>query len=136
MAYCDFDKEESTPFKRLFFDQNNLDFIQSLIIKNVYKCKGYSISKQDETELSIIMANMFKNISINPLDPKKFMKELDRLNKAVVDYCSNIIFREISIYIHYRATFSNQQNNFMELPTYVSSKGSNGVIDISERFGI
>lgn len=89
-----------------FFSKNNIDKIQLLIITKVYTDSNqkFTINKQSEQELLIIMRSYYLQYSKN--SNLNINKQIDDLNKMVVDWCSNNIISNIEQYMIYKKTAS------------------------------
>lgn len=90
----------------IFFSKNNIDKIQLLIITKVYNDsdKRFKINKQSEQELLIIMRSFYlqysKNLSID------IKKQINNLNKMVIDWSSENIITNIEQYLNYKKVCS------------------------------
>lgn len=89
-----------------FFSKRNIEKIQLLIIRKVYidSNKRFEINKQSEQELLIIMRSYYfqysKNLNFD------YNKQINDLNKMVIDWCSNNIITNMEQYIHYKKNAS------------------------------
>lgn len=94
----------------LFFSKKNTNGIQKLVKFKIYQDTGYIIDSQDETELYIIMSEIFDTYTEYPdaLDPIKYKKELLRLNEMVVDKCYGIIHTQLLGYFNYLVSISGK----------------------------
>ena len=114
---------ESTPVADIYFSQQNLDAVQEGIRWRVHvQSNGeYTISKQNETELKIVMRSIFLQEGRN--DPYEALTQVRELNAKVLSFCVPRIINEISIYKKY-------QNDITQLPVpmargeIATSKGS------------
>ena len=97
---------EHSLLSRKFFSSDNINIIHKKIIIGVYEKsnKKYSISKQNERELLIIMRSYYlqygKNLDTN------IQKQVDVLNKLVIDWAIEEIIKNIDQYIIYKQTAS------------------------------
>lgn len=90
----------------MYFSKENIEIIQEGIINSVYnKSNGeYSISKQSEQELSIVMRSIYlqysKNLNFN------MNEQLLELNTRVIRWCVDEIITNIKQYVNYRKNVS------------------------------
>lgn len=114
---------ESTALMSLFFSKENIDALQEGIRWRVHvESNGqYTISRQSETELRIIMRSIYLQESKN--DPHSIMSQVKDLNARVLAFCVPRIISEVSIYLKYQSDVSKLPVPFSrgELAT---SKGS------------
>jgi len=90
----------------IFFSKKNIEKIQLLIITKVYidSNKRFSINKQNEQELLIIMRSFYLQYSKN-LD-NNIDNQIENLNKMVVEWCSENIITNIEQYLNYKKVCS------------------------------
>ena len=97
---------EHSLVSRKFFSTDNINIIHKKIIIGVYEKsnKKYSISKQNERELSIIMRSYYlqygKNLNTD------IQQQVNNLNKMVIDWSVEEIIKNIEQYIIYKQTAS------------------------------
>lgn len=111
----------------IFFSRRNIDLLQEGIRYSIYvkSCKKYTIDRQSDEELKIIMRSIYLEHA-NP-SPKDIFEEVRRLNTFVIDFCVPRILQEIHMYIFYK-------NDVNKLPIplargeFVSSKGTKTLI--------
>lgn len=90
----------------MYFSKENIEIIQEGIINSVYnKSNGeYSISKQSEQELSIVMRSIYlqysKNLNFN------INEQILDLNTRVIRWCVDEIMTNIKQYVNYRKNVS------------------------------
>ena len=90
----------------MYFSKENIEIIQEGIINSVYnKSNGeYSISKQSEQELSIVMRSIYlqysKNLNFN------INEQILELNTRVIRWCVDEIITNIKQYVNYRKNVS------------------------------
>ena len=93
---------ENNNLSNTFFSKENINKIQQGIITGVDKISNgrFKISKQDGDTLKIIMRSIFlqnsKNNNIN------IPRQIEVLNKLVLDYCIPQIYSEAQGYIKYK----------------------------------
>lgn len=124
---------QESPINQAFFSKQNMDHLNSLICKEVYKVSGgkYKIDKQSETELVIVMRGMYFQHGQNlEFDIKEQVK---RLNRFVVEYSVPKIMTEIAQYLGYLNEVENMPNA-IEHPTNVSNKGTRTLPSITTTF--
>lgn len=90
----------------MYFSKENIAIIQEGIINSVYnKSNGeYSIGKQSEQELSIVMRSIYlqysKNLNFN------INEQILELNTLVIRWCVDEIMSNIKQYVNYRKNVS------------------------------
>lgn len=90
----------------MYFSKENIEIIQEGIINSVYnKSNGeYSIGKQSEQELSIVMRSIYlqysKNLNFN------INEQILDLNTRVIRWCVDEIITNIKQYVNYRKNVS------------------------------
>lgn len=111
---------EQTPLYNVFFSNDNINFLQNAIIKNVASCSNsYKISRQDDNTLIIIMRSIFLQYVQNLED---MQKEVQIMNSLIIDYCVKNIVSNIKHYIYYLKDIS-QLPQPLEHPKYMRSDG-------------
>lgn len=100
-----------------FFDIQNVDKIQNQIISDVAK-KGYSIGRQSDLQLQIIMRSIYLSNSKNIYSPE----HLNQLNGLVVSEAVRLILPEIQQYLGYREDISKPRH-IISHPVNPSIKG-------------
>ena len=91
-----------TPLNSVFFSDSNMDLLQRKIhdqVKAMSEGK-YSISRQSDDELRIIMRSYYLMFSRN--DPNTVAQELEELNSRVVGYAAGKIYSEVDFHMFYR----------------------------------
>ena len=93
---------DNTKLSVLFFSQENQKIIQNGIRAGVYKLSNglYNIGEQDYDVLKIIMRSTFLQYSAN--NEKNITKQVEELNKLVLDYCVKQVHGEAQGYIQYK----------------------------------
>ena len=91
----------NTLVSKVFFCRRNQQIIQNAIRKQIYDNSNqkYLISMQSEIELLIIMRSMYLQYSTN--DDCAVTKQVEELNKLVVDYCIPLIQTNIASNLQY-----------------------------------
>lgn len=91
-----------TPLNSVFFSDANIDVLQRKIHDRVYSLSGgkYSISRQSDDELRVIMRSYYLMFSRN--DPNTVAQELEELNDRVVTFAGSKIYSEVDFHMFYR----------------------------------
>jgi hypothetical protein len=99
-------KLENTKLSIAFFSKENINRIQYDIIKEVYKKSDgkYSIAKQSEQELLIIMRSYYLQYGKNL--PNNLELQITQLNNMVIEWSSNEIITNIEQYLKYKENVS------------------------------
>jgi hypothetical protein len=87
---------------KTFLSYENRIIIQNGIKAGVYKLsnKQYIIDKQDDDVLNSIMTGIYLQYALNQCDNIK--KQVEDLNKLVIEYCVPKVFGEIKGYMQYK----------------------------------
>ena len=85
---------------KAFFDQSNIDRIQSDIQSTVKQMVNADIDRQSDTDLMLVMRSYYLQYAEN--NPMRVNEELAELNKRVVNFCANRIAVEVEAYRYYR----------------------------------
>jgi len=90
-----------TPLSQAFFSQENIQIIQNGIRAGVYQRSNgqYIIGPQDCDSLKIIMRSVFLQHSAN--QPFNIPKQIEELNKIVLNYCIQQVYSEAQGYMKY-----------------------------------
>lgn len=121
---------ENTPFSDLFFSKENIENLQNLLRYTVYikSNKKHVISKQNETELVIVMRAIFLQNSNNPTNPKDFENSINILNNLVVKEILPNLISNIEQYYGYLAVISSDNRRIVRLPTNTSTAGNKTIL--------
>ena len=94
--------QQNTALSNLYFSSKNMRIVQNAIRANVYKMSNekYIIDEQDVDILNIIMRSIYLQNSLN--QPDNLTKQIEDLNKSVVDYCVPRVYSEVQGYIQYK----------------------------------
>lgn len=97
---------ESSPVAELFFSQENVNALQDGIRWRVYADSDgrFTISRQSETELKIVMRSVFLQDSRN--EPFDVVPQVRELNATILDFCVPRIIQEIRTYKTYQRDIS------------------------------
>ena len=118
---------ENSVLSIAYFSKQNIQIIQNSIRVGVYKMskKQYLIGAQSEDTLKIIMRSVFLQNSANM--QSHITKQIEAINKIVVEYCAKQIYGEAQGYLTYlhdastlvvplqRPIMSNTNNKTLEL---------------------
>ena len=90
-----------TPLSLAFFSLENLQIIQNGIRAGVYKKSNgqYVIGQQDCDSLKIVMRSVFLQHAAN--QPNNVPKQIEELDKIVLDYCIQQVYSEAQGYMKY-----------------------------------
>jgi len=90
-----------TPLSDMFFSNSNMNRLQEQLIYRVYVSSGskYKIGKQSNTELQVIMRAMYLQYAKNL--PYDIGKQINELNRHVVEFCLPKVISEIKQYLFY-----------------------------------
>tara|TARA_B100000902_G_scaffold400058_1_gene475333 strand:- start:5435 stop:5827 length:393 start_codon:yes stop_codon:yes gene_type:complete len=97
----------NTPLSRAFFSRQNIDALQTNIRYNVWLSSGkkHVISKQNDSELVVIMRSVFLQNSKNR--DANILSQVKDLNKIVLDYTVKQVLTQVKQYINYKKDISN-----------------------------
>lgn len=92
---------DETSLSQAFFSQHNIQILQNGIRAGVYKRSNgqYVIGPQNCDSLKIIMRSVFLQHSSN--QPNNIAKQIDELNKIVLNYCIQQVYSEAQGYMKY-----------------------------------
>jgi hypothetical protein len=101
--------QELSPFSKIYFSKENMDWLQKNIRYLVYNTsdKKYVIDNQDETNLLIVMKAMYLQNCKNPKNSSAYKEELFRLNKIVLNQVVPDIVTQLQQYDGYIRDISN-----------------------------
>ena len=93
---------EPSILSKTFLCYENRIIIQNGIKAGVYKLSNnqYIIDKQDDDVLNSIMTGIYLQYALNQCDNIK--KQVEDLNKIVIDYCVPKVFGEVKGYMQYK----------------------------------
>ena len=94
--------QDNNVLNKAFFSQRNINNIQKQIQKKVLETTNYTIGRQSDLQLQIIMRSIFLQYSKN--QPCNLKQQVEDLNRKVLDYAVNRIIIEISQYLEYKDT--------------------------------
>lgn len=90
-----------TPLSQAYFSHQNIQIIQNGIRAGVYERSNgqYLIGAQDCDSLKIIMRSVFLQHAAN--QPNNISKQIEELNKIVLNYCIQQVYSEAQGYMKY-----------------------------------
>lgn len=93
---------EASPLSIAFLSYENRKIIQNAIKAGVYKLSNekYIIDKQDDDVLNSIMTGIYLQYSLNK--PNNITKQIEDLNKIVIEYCVPKVYGEVIGYMQYK----------------------------------
>ena len=93
---------EASPVSIAFLSYENRKIIQNAIKAGVYKLskEKYIIDKQDDDVLNSIMSGIYLQYSLNK--PDNITKQIEDLNKIVIEYCVPKVYGEVIGYMQYK----------------------------------
>ena len=118
---------QETEVSKLYFSQENLDYLQSQIISRVYDktSKKYSVGRQSDDELLIVMRSIYLQHG------KNYNKELDLqvnvLNELVLGYCVDNVYSNLIQHFEYIKDITQDQP-VLERPETTHIKGEKSLM--------
>ena len=93
---------EPSRLSKAFLSYQNRIIIQNGIKAGVYKASNqqYIIDKQDDDVLNSIMTGIYLQYSSN--QPDNITKQIEDLNKMVINFCVPKVFGEVKGYMQYK----------------------------------
>ena len=115
--------QQESKLSVLNFSQSNIDYLQNEIIRQIYKKTDgkYTIVKQNEDELVIVMKSIFLQNARNNDSDLKY--QIDELNKLVLNYCVDNVYINLLQYVKYINDITKEQA-VLDRPQNVDIKGS------------
>jgi hypothetical protein len=113
----------------IFFSTTNVDVLQQAIQGLVYEksCHKYSIGRQSDNELRIIMRSIYLEKGIHTAYKNGVLDEVKRLNQLVLEFCVPRIMQEIKLYMQYKADVDSLPMP-LDRGEFSSSKGTKTLI--------
>ena len=118
---------QESAVSKLYFSQENLDYLQSQIISRVYDKtnKKYGVGRQSDDELMIVMRSIYlqhcKNYDFD-LD-----KQINVLNELVLDYCVDNVYSNLIQHFEYIKDITREQP-VLERPETTHVKGEKSLM--------
>ena len=115
--------QEVSDLSNLFFGQQNIDRLQWLLQRNIYvnSLGKYTIDRQDDSELLIIMRSVYLEYSLN--NKFDYQKQIDALNEKVLEYAVPQVLSAVNLYAQYRND-SSKPLRTLDRPQYESMSGT------------
>jgi len=125
--------QQVSPLSMLFFSRDNIDRIQEQMRYQVWLQSGkkYVVDKQSPIELEVIMRAIWLQYSLN--QDKDFRKQIEYLNKLVLDYCVPNVLTEVEGYLGYLDNVQKLPNP-LPLPENLSSAGTKTLRSVTTTF--
>jgi hypothetical protein len=112
--------QDNNVLNKAFFSQRNINNIQKQIQRKVLETTNYTIGRQSDLQLQIIMRSIFlqysKNLNCD------YANQIRDLNKKVTDFAIDRIVIEISQFLEYRKEVSRIPEP-ISLPKNLSNAG-------------
>jgi acetaldehyde dehydrogenase (acetylating) len=121
--YLNTGNQQRSKLSDSFFSQTNIDHLQDTIIRQIYKKTDgkYSIVKQNEDEIVIVMKSIFIQNGRN--NDNNINLQINELNKLVLNYCVGNVYTNLLQYVKYVDDIT-KENTVMDMPQNVDIKGS------------
>jgi SPX domain protein involved in polyphosphate accumulation len=122
-----FDKLTGTfsesPISKLYFSQENLDYLQTQIISRVYEktLKKHVIGRQSDDEIIIVMRSIYLQHGKN--SNSNIDIQINILNELVLDYCVNNVYTNLVQHFEYINDITRDQP-VLDMPETTHIKGS------------
>jgi hypothetical protein len=117
-------KESSV--SKLYFSQENLDYIQSQIISRVYDKtnKQHAVGRQSDDELLIVMRSIYLQHGKN--SDSNINGQINILNEYVLKYCVDNVYSNLIAHFEYIKDITQDQP-ILDRPHTTNIKGSKGL---------
>lgn len=124
---------EPSTLNKLYFSKENLNIIQDQLRHNIYivSKNKYIVDKQSDVDLQIIMRSIFLQHSPNLQD--NITKQIEYLNKLVIDWATPRIITEIEQYNGYINEVQYMPTP-IDRPQNLSSKGEKTLKSVTTTF--
>ena len=121
--YLNTGNQQRSNLSDAYFSQTNIDHLQDTIIRQIYKKTDgkYSIVKQKEDELVIVMKSIFIQNGRN--NDENIQLQINELNKLVLNYCVGNVYTNLLQYVKYVDDIT-KENTVMDMSQNVDIKGS------------
>ena len=112
---------------KLFFSQENLDYLQTQIISRVYEktMKKHVVGRQSDDELLIVMRGTYLQYGKNV--EKDIDVQINYLNELVLDYCVDNVHTNLLQYFEYINDITKEQP-VLNNPETTHIKGSKSLM--------
>lgn len=120
---------------QLFLSPENIELVQTRIKYAVYVASGkkHIISRQDDTELAVVMRSIYLQYGKNI--PVGIKEQIEDLNDIVVQECTSKIMSQIEQHIAYLRDKSSQPMP-LSLPVFTSTIGTKQLPSVTSTFYI
>lgn len=88
-----------SPLMEAFFSRRNVDVLQNRLRATIQKQTGYSIARQSDTELEVVMRRAYEEHASNTLDGVE--AEVQRLNDIVLRSAVPVVASGVAAYLAY-----------------------------------
>jgi len=122
-------------FSRIYFSQQNIDWLQTHLRYVVYMETGDVIGLQDESELVLVMRSIYLEMSENPSNSSDFSKHLLELNNIVIAKLIPSVLNAINIHKTYQSQALKVRTP-MAHPVNVNITGTKGNHGFSDAMGL
>ena len=125
--------QAKTPLSEVFFSQANIDNLQNQIRYRLYlySDNNYTIGRQSDTELKIVMRSYF--LQYGKFKKCKLREQVVELNELVIQYCVPYIYDQIKQYNSYIQDVETLPMP-LEHPKNLSSKGTRNLRSVTTTF--
>jgi len=127
--------QQFTNFSRIYFSNQNIDWVQTNLRYRVYKESGDIIGKQDEKELVLIMRSVYLELSLNPTEVSEYSKNLISLNMSVITGLVPKLLVAINSHKRYQQDALNVRTPLAR-PKNTNVKGTHDPLGFSDALGI
>ena len=116
-----------TSISKLYFSQENLDYLQSEIINRVYTKtnKKHQVGRQSDDELLIVMRSIYLQYGKN--NNSNLDKQINNLNELVLDYCVDNVYTNLLQYYNYIDDITKDQP-VLDRPETTNIKGDKSLM--------
>ena len=125
--------QAKTPLSDVFFSQANIDNLQNQIRYRLYlySDNNYTIERQSDTELKIVMRSYF--LQYGKFTKCRLREQIAELNELVIQYCVPYIYDQIKQYNSYIQDVETLPMP-LEHPKNLSSKGTRNLRSVTTTF--
>tara|TARA_B100000575_G_C23066362_1_gene614004 strand:- start:742 stop:1242 length:501 start_codon:yes stop_codon:yes gene_type:complete len=115
-----------TKLSKLYFSQENLDYVQSQIISRIYEKTNnkHVIGRQSDDELLIVMRSIYLQYGKNA--DNNIQSQINNLNEHVLNYCVDNVYTNLLAHFEYIKDITEDQP-VLDRPQTTNVKGSKGL---------
>lgn len=124
-----------TDFSRIYFSQQNIDWIQAHLRYAIYQKTRDVIGLQDENELVLVMRSIYLEMSKNPQDPSEYSQSLLELNRNVITQLTPSVMNAVNIHKSYQNQALKVRTP-MPHPVNANITGTKGTKGFSDALGV